>query len=143
MPLRPIALLGLTLLLTACAGKPPVPEAPAPVPELVEESASELLHQLSGSLLGVPKGADVELALLEVHPRNRPDKLLSSVQLKGRGDALPFILKFNPENFPSDQRVELRGRVTQSGRLIMRLPPKTIHSDDSRALGPLHLVPAP
>ena len=69
--------------------------------------------------------------------------LLSNVQLKGRGSELPFILQFNPDAFPAGQRVELRGRVTRAGQLIMRLPPRTISSAASQALGPLQLVPAP
>jgi uncharacterized lipoprotein YbaY len=85
----------------------------------------------------------VELALLEVDRRDQPDRLLSNVQLKGRDGELPFILQFNPDAFPAGQRVELRGRVTRAGQLIMRLPPRTISSAASQALGPLQLVPAP
>ena len=75
--------------------------------------------------------------------RDQPDRLLSNVQLKGRDGELPFILQFNPDAFPAGQRVELRGRVTRAGQLIMRLPPRTISSAASQALGPLQLVPAP
>ena len=103
----------------------------------------KLLNELSGSLIGAPAGSDVELALLEVDRRDQPDRLLSNVQLKGRDGELPFILQFNPDAFPAGQRVELRGRVTRAGQLIMRLPPRTISSAASQALGPLQLVPAP
>ena len=144
---------GLTaLLLAACAGEAPKPvTAPTPAkPEVaikpavpIEQPLPAHLRELRGSLLTPPAGSDVELALLEVDRRDQPDRLLSNVQLKGRDGELPFILQFNPDAFPAGQRVELRGRVTRAGQLIMRLPPRTISSAASQALGPLQLVPAP
>ena len=145
MSLRRLVLPVLLASLAGCASQPAEPPQPQPVPPVELSSAphSKLLNELSGSLLGAPEGSEVELALLEVNERNRPDKLLSSLKLTGRGSELPFILQFNPDAFPSGQRVELRGRVTRSGQLIMRLPPRTIQSAASQALGPLQLVPAP
>ncbi len=93
---------------------------------------SKLLNELSGSLIGAPAGSDVELALLEVDRRDQPDRLLSNVQLKGRGTELPFILQFNPDTFRPGQRVELRGRVTRAGQLIMRLPSRSIPAPPAR-----------
>ena len=36
---------------------------------------------------------------------------------------LAFRLRFNPQAFPAGGRVELRGRASQSGQLILHLPP--------------------
>ncbi len=145
MSLRRLVLPALLTALAGCAGQPAEPPPPQAVPpiELSHAPHSELLNELRGSLLGAPEGSEVELALLEIDEHDRPDKLLSSLKLSGRGTELPFILQFNPEAFPSAQRVELRGRVTRSGQLIMRLPARPIHSAASQALGPLQLVPAP
>ncbi|MCQ4257121.1 YbaY family lipoprotein [Pseudomonas stutzeri] len=117
------------------------PTAPVTFEELPQETT--LMHELHGSLIGVPADSEVELALLEVNRRDQPDRLLSNVQLQGRGTELPFILKFNAEEFPKEQQVELRGRVTRSGQLIMRLPAVEVTSSASQSLGPLRLVPAP
>ncbi len=141
MPSRFLVLPALLTLLAGCGSQPSEPPT-APV-KLSTAPHSKLLNELSGSLIGAPAGSDVELALLEVDRRDQPDRLLSNVQLKGRGSELPFILQFNPDAFPAGQRVELRGRVTRAGQLIMRLPPRTISSAASQALGPLQLVPAP
>jgi len=138
---RLLVLPALLALLGGCSSQPSEPPS-APV-ELSSAPHSKLLNELSGSLIGAPAGSDVELALLEVDRRDQPDRLLSNVQLKGRGSKLPFILQFNPDAFPTGQRVELRGRVTQAGQLIMKLPSRTIASPASQALGPLQLVPAP
>lgn len=140
MPLRTAFVPLLLILLAGCGSQPPAP--PAPV-ELSSAPHSKLHNELSGSLIGAPAGSEVELALLEVDRRDQPDRLLSNVQLKGRGSELPFILQFNPDAFPAGQRVELRGRVTRAGQLIMRLPALQIRNASSQALGPLQLVPAP
>ncbi|MAL93368.1 MAG: hypothetical protein CMK94_18330 [Pseudomonas sp.] len=141
MPSRFLVLPALLTLLAGCGSQPSEPPT-APV-ELSTAPHSKLLNELSGGLIGAPAGSDVELALLEVDRRDQPDRLLSNVQLKGRDGELPFMLQFNPDAFPAGQRVELRGRVTRAGQLIMRLPPRTISSAASQALGPLQLVPAP
>gem|GEM_PF-40099 len=141
VPLRPALPFALLAVLAGCSSPPSEP--PTPAIELSAAPHSKLLNELSGSLLGAPVDSEVELALLEVDRRDQPDRLLSNVRLKGRGSELPFILQFNPDAFPPNQRVELRGRVTRAGQLIMRLPPRTIVSPASQALGPLQLVPAP
>ena len=127
MPLRTAFVPLLLILLAGCGSQPPAP--PAPV-ELSSAPHSKLNNELSGSLIGAPAGSEVELALLEVDRRDQPDRLLSNVQ-------------FNPDVFPVGQRVELRGRVTRAGQLIMRLPALQIRNASSQALGPLQLVPAP
>ncbi|MCQ4311102.1 YbaY family lipoprotein [Pseudomonas stutzeri] len=142
MRLRPFVLPALLLLLAGCSSQ----EAQRPTAPVTFEDpprATTPMHELHGSLIGVPADSEVELALLEVNRRDQPDRLLSNVKLKGRGGELPFILKFNAENFPKDQQVELRGRVTRSGQLIMRLPAVLVSSPASQSLGPLRLVPAP
>ncbi|WP_374105173.1 YbaY family lipoprotein [Pseudomonas sp. MTM4] len=142
MQLRPFMLPVLLLALAGCSSQETQRPA-APVTFKEPPQATTPLHELHGSLLGVPADSEVDLALLEVNRRDQPDRLLSNVSLKGRGGELPFILKFNAENFPKDQQVELRGRVTRSGQLIMRLPAVQISSPASQSLGPLRLVPAP
>lgn len=142
MQLRPFMLPVLLLALAGCSSQETQRPA-APVTFEEPPQATTPLHELHGSLLGVPAGSEVDLALLEVNRRDQPDRLLSNVSLTGRGGELPFILKFNAENFPKDQQVELRGRVTRSGQLIMRLPAVQISSPASQSLGPLRLVPAP
>ncbi|AHL76934.1 hypothetical protein CH92_18345 [Stutzerimonas stutzeri] len=143
MPLRPFVLpVLLVVVLVGCSSQQSQrPSAPVTFED--PPAAVTPLHELHGSLIGVPADSEVELALLEVNRRDQPDRLLSSVQLKGRGNELPFILKFNAEKFPKDQQVELRGRVTRSGQLIMRLPAVQVSSPASQSLGPLRLVPAP
>jgi uncharacterized lipoprotein YbaY len=149
MPLRLFALLSLAGLLAACAAKPPVaPQLPAePVaPAAPSENAAPLpayLRELSGSLLGVPHGAEAELALLVLDHRGLPDGLLGNIQIRGNGAPLPFRLPFNPQAFAPGARVELRGRVHVSGRLILRLLPLPIRHAPSQSLGELRLVPAP
>ena len=98
---------------------------------------------MSGSLLNVPNAADVELALLAVDARGRPQALIGSIQLRGNGNPLAFHLPFNPETFNKHSRVELHGRTNQAGRLILRLPPQPIARGETQALGELRLVPAP
>jgi uncharacterized lipoprotein YbaY len=140
--LRPFVLPALIAMLVGCSSQQTQrPTAPVTFEELPQETT--LMHELHGSLIGVPADSEVELALLEVNRRDQPDRLLSNVQLQGRGTELPFILKFNAEEFPKEQQVELRGRVTRSGQLIMRLPAVEVTSSASQSLGPLRLVPAP
>lgn len=146
---RPLAPLALAGLLAACAGEPAAPPAQTakPAPETRGEAAAAplpaQLREISGSLLGVPSGAEVELALLKVDERGVPQALLGNLQLRGNGAPLPFRLTFDPQAFARDARVELRGRAHLAGRLILRLPPRPIAHADSQSLGELHLVPKP
>jgi Uncharacterized protein conserved in bacteria len=100
-------------------------------------------RELSGTLLEIPAGADVELALLVIDDRDRPQQLLASSTLTGTGQALPYRLRFNPEAFPAGARVELRGRASSSGQLIMHLPPVRIIQAQTQATGPLRFEKAP
>jgi len=140
----PILLSGL---LVACASDPaPAPvDAPptAPKPMLEPQSQASHLPAVSGQLLGVAAGAEVELALLVVDARGRPGRSLGSQQLRGGGDALPFELHFEPTALQAGQRLELRARVSHSGRLVQRLIPRTIASQSNQSLGELSLVAAP
>ncbi|MDA7088167.1 hypothetical protein PH586_17400 [Pseudomonas sp. SA3-5] len=147
--MRLLAPFTLASLLAACAGEPSVPPQPpatsAPATSMGAASAPLPAHlrELSGSLLGVPNASEVELALLLIDARGLPQGLLSNIQLTGNGAALPFRLPFNPQAFIPGTRVELRGRVNQAGRLILRLPPQAIEHNDSQQLGELRLEPAP
>lgn len=151
MPRRPL-LACLFLLLAACAGEAPKPVTPpaATKPEVAIKPATPIaqplpahLRELHGSLLTPPAGSDVELALLVVDERDRPQRLLASQTLAGTGHALPFRLRFDPQQFPGGARIELRARISQSGRLILRLPPQRVLQADSRDFGALPLVSAP
>ncbi len=134
----------LTVLLAGCASQPaeqPTPIAP-PGPPAHAPIETEL-HAVTGTLLGVPAGAEVELALLHVDEKRRPERLLGSLRLRGNGQPLPFLLRFNTEIFDTNQPVELRGRVTQDDRLTMVLPARRIATGDNQSLGALQVVPTP
>jgi len=153
MPSRPLVLLSLVGLLAACsseATKPPQAPAPAaPAAKAAIKAPAELgplpayQRELSGSLLGIPAGAEVELALLVIDPRGRPQKLLASAKQTGNNQPLPFQLRFNPEAFPAGARVELRGRASQSGQLILHLVPVRIDQPATQVVGNLQLQKAP
>lgn len=150
MTLRPLVLLGLVGLLAACSSnEPPNPVAakPASAPAIKVPAGPGPLQpfqrELSGQLLGVPSGAEVELALLVIDERGRPQKLLTSTVLQGNDKSLPFQLRFNPEAFPVGARVELRGRASKSGQLILHLPSLRIEQPNTQALGPLQFETAP
>lgn len=139
-------LLALTLL-AACSSKAPAPVSPA---SRAPQPAAQLpanMRELSGMLTStdgyLPAGADVELALLLVNQRAQPQRALASLDLQANGGALPFSLRFAPEAFPADARIELHVRATQNGQLAWRLRPLPIAVGQSQALGELRLAPAP
>ncbi|NMY52584.1 MULTISPECIES: YbaY family lipoprotein [unclassified Pseudomonas] len=146
-PLQPLILVSLIALLTACASDSPPPAKPTvqtPTPTPAEaKPLPAYQRELSGSLLNVPNEADVELALLAVDQRGRPQTLLGNIQLRGTGNPLAFRLPFNPETFNKHSRIELHGRANQAGRLILRLPEQPIARGETQNLGELRLVPAP
>ena len=135
--------LALSGLLVACASEQPAVPAPAPETDAPPASVATPTPALRGQLLGVAQGADVELALLAIDLSGRPRALLGQAHLRGDGQALPFHLPLNVVPPSQTQRVELRGRVSQAGRLVQRLPARAITHLRDQALGPLHLVPAP
>jgi uncharacterized lipoprotein YbaY len=150
MHLRALVVLCCASLLAACGSDRPKTEAvPAPASAKVAKNAEPLgplpayQRELSGTLLEIPAGADVELALLVIDDRDRPQQLLASSTLTGTGQALPYHLRFNPEVFPAGARVELRGRASSSGQLIMHLPPVRIIQAQTQATGPLRFEKAP
>ncbi|UUY08862.1 YbaY family lipoprotein [Pseudomonas sp. J452] len=153
MSIRLLLPLFSTLLLAACASapeKPTPPVAPAPAPVAVTKPAVVVeaplpshMRELRGSLRTPPAGSEVEMALLVIDERDRPQQLLGSLKLSGNGQLLPFRLPFNPAYFPSGARVELRARISQSGRLVLRLPPQRISQAQTQSLGELPLVSAP
>ncbi|MEF9672602.1 hypothetical protein [Pseudomonas sp. MWU13-2100] len=152
MSVRPLVLLSLAGLLAACGSPPPKPVPAAPVQQQTSKpvNAYEALgplpasqRELSGTLQGVPKDAEAELALLVIDERGRPQQLLASSRIRGTGQLLPFQLRFNPQVFPLGNRVELRGRASQSGQLILHLPARIITEPTTQALGQLQLFAAP
>ncbi|HKS13406.1 MAG TPA: YbaY family lipoprotein [Pseudomonas sp.] len=147
---RALAVLCLGALLAACSSEGPKPEqaAAAPAPKSVKKVESlgplpAFQRELSGTLLEVPVGAEVELALLVIDDRGRPQRLLASSNITGTGQALPYQLRFNPEAFPAGARVELRGRASRSGQLILHLPALRISQAQTQATGPLRFEKAP
>jgi len=149
MSFRPLLLLSLVSLLAACSSDVPKPAVPAvsPIPAASAQPGLGPLpafqRELSGTLLAVPAGAEVQLALLVIDNNNRPQRLLASGKWTGNNQPLPFQLRFNPDAFPADARVELRGRAVQSGQLILHLPSLRIEQPTTQALGPLQLEKAP
>jgi len=154
MSLKPLVLLSVFSLLVACGSDAPKPQPPTPGPasETAQKKARQSTElgplpayqrELSGTLQGVPQGAEVELALLVIDEKDRPQQLLASSSLIGTNQLLPFHLRFNPESFPAGARVELRGRASQSGQLILHLPSQLITQPTTQALGQLQFVKAP
>ncbi|MBC3411757.1 YbaY family lipoprotein [Pseudomonas sp. SWRI107] len=148
---RALVVLCCAALLAACGSDRPKTEPAAP-PAPAKTATSKTVplgplpayqRELSGTLLEIPAGATVELALLVIDERGRPQQLLASSTLTGTGQALPYQLRFNPEAFPAGARVELRGRASQSGQLIMHLPPQPIAQAQTQATGPLRFEQAP
>ncbi|HFH4708810.1 TPA: hypothetical protein ACGJ6O_003111 [Pseudomonas aeruginosa] len=146
MTLRSIALLAV-LLLAACSSDKP---KPAPTPQasrsvtMVEPVLPAHLRELSGTLSSIqgslPRGSEVQMALLVIDERDRPQRLLAT------GELMPFRLPFNPESFPpagGALRVELHARVIKSGQLAWRLHPLRIAQPTTQSLGELRLVRAP
>jgi len=148
MHYRALVVLCCAALLAACGSDRPKTDNPVPAP--APSAKAEVLgplpayqRELSGTLLEIPAGAEVELALLVIDERDRPQRLLASSNLTGTGQALPYHLRFNPEAFPPGARVELRGRASNSGQLIMHLPPVRITQAQTQATGPLRFEKAP
>ncbi|NWL05456.1 YbaY family lipoprotein [Pseudomonas hunanensis] len=150
MHYRALVVLCCAALLAACGSdRPKTDNLPAPAPARSAKQAEVLgplpayQRELSGTLLEIPAGANVELALLVIDERDRPQGLLASSTLTGTGQVLPYHLRFNPEAFPAGARVELRGRASSSGQLIMHLPPVRITQAQTQATGPLRFEKAP
>ena len=149
MSFRSLVVLGFAALLTACSSEAPKPVPPQPPATPVAKHVHvptplpAYQRELSGSFSNIPRGAEVEIALLVVDERGRPQRLLASDTLDGTGQALPFQLRFNPEVFPAGGRVELRARASQSGQLILHLKPLAVTRAETQAFGPLQLEKAP
>jgi len=148
--MRLLPLLLLSCLLFGCSNQPADDRpTPAPVAAAVKQIPKEApaadpnLNQLSGTLLTPAAGSVVELAILLVDAQGRPRGLLQSRTLSGTGQALPFTLSFTKPSPAIDLRLQLRGRVSVSGRLVQRLPGKFIPAEQNSQLGALTLVSAP
>ncbi|MCO7513398.1 YbaY family lipoprotein [Pseudomonas guariconensis] len=147
---RALVVLCFAGLLAACGSDRPKTEQPPVAPPAKAAKQSEdpgplpaYQRELSGTLLEIPAGAEVELALLVIDERGRPQRLLASSNLTGTGQPMPYRLRFNPEAFPAGARVELRGRASRSGQLILHLPAQRIFQATTQATGPLRFQKAP
>ena len=149
MPLRTLVLLCLASLLVACSSESPKSAQPQVLAQPKTDAPADLgplpayQRELSGVLTGVPAGAEVELAMLIIDERGRPQGLMASSKIAGNNQALPFKLRFNPEAFPVGARVELRGRASKSGQLILHLPSRIISQPSTHTWGTLAFVKAP
>ncbi|MDD2046990.1 hypothetical protein [Pseudomonas putida] len=148
MPFRALVVLSFAALLAACSSDQPQQalEPKAPVASKTAKPLGPLpayQRELSGTLLNVPAGAEIELALLVIDDRGRPQDLLASSTLNSNGLDMPYQLRFNPEAFPAGARVELRGRASKSGQLILHLPPVRIFQAQTQVTGPLRFEKAP
>ncbi len=151
MQLRPLVLLTLLGFLVSCSSQSPKPSTPQPQPAQEKkipgiENLGPLpayQREINGSLTNVPAGAEVEMALMVIDERSRPQQLLASSVLTGNGQPLAFRLRYNPEAFPAGARVELRGRASESGQLTLHLPAVRITQPITQTTGPLQLVKAP
>lgn len=84
------------------------------------------LLQLEGIVLNVPANSELELALFALDKQNKPIQLLAVESYQGNGNALTFNMAFQPHqttNKSAIHAIELRGRVTQAGRLVGYLAP--------------------
>ena len=142
--MNPLLPLALTTLLAACSSQTPAPDpqplrdAPSPVQETTHQPG------LRGTLVGAAPGALVEVALLRVDQRGRPVGLISQQNLRAEGSQLTFNLPTANTQAPNTAgQLELRARVSQSGRLIQRLPARRVQGPLVQDLGALQLVPAP
>ena len=120
MQLRPLVLLTLFGFLVACSSEAPKPSTPQPQPAQekkvpgIEDLGPLPAYQreINGSLTNVPAGAEVEMALLVIDDRSRPQQLLASSVLSGNGKPLAFRLRFSPDAFPEIGRASCRERVS-------------------------------
>ena len=144
-PFRPLILLSLLAVLSACTRDTPEQPVAVAAPPVQAAPTPLQAHQreLTGSLLNIPLAADVELALLAIDSRGKPYATLGTTQLRGHGEPIEYRLVFASQAFTLHPRIELHGRALQAGKLILRLPPQAIIRANSQTLGALHLVPAP
>lgn len=103
-----------SLLLTAClySGTKQTRETYSPKPVSLE-----------GIVLNVPNKANIELALLALDEQNRPTELLAVERYKSNGNPVSFQLGFDMSKARQFKAVELRGRVSQAGKLLGYLSP--------------------
>lgn len=79
--------------------------------------------QLEGVVLNVPNKSNLELALFALDSDNKPKQLLATEHYKSNGNALTFQVNFKLDKELSFHALELRGRVTQAGKLVGYLTP--------------------
>ena len=148
--MRSLTLMLLGCLMSGCSS-PPVADQPAPSPteKAIIKAASltpktaENQQQISGTLLTPAPGSVIELAVLLVDTKGQARGLVKSFTLSGTGQALPFALAFDQTTPAADLRLQLRARVSVSGRLVQRLPGQLIQPALKSNLGKLKLVSAP
>jgi len=148
--MRPLPLILLASLMLGCSSQPADDQAnSAPAntsarqPVKVAPAAEPNLNQVTGTLLTPAAGSVVELAILLVDAKGQPRSMLESHTLSGTGQALPFTLSFAKPLQAPDLRLQLRARVSVSGRLVQRLPGQLIDPALNADLGVLQLVAAP
>lgn len=151
MTLRPIALLAV-LLLAACSSDKP---KPAPTPQasrsvtMVEPVLPAHLRELSGTLSSIqgslPRGSEVQMALLVIDERDRPQRLLASETVLATANSCPSACRSTPN--PSAGRWRAARRTARAGDPVrpVGLAPASVadRPADHPVLGELRLVRAP
>lgn len=79
--------------------------------------------QLVGVVLNVPNNSHLELALFALDENNKPKQLLATEHYTVKGNALAFQINCYLTQELSANAIELRGRVSQSGKLLGYLTP--------------------
>lgn len=79
--------------------------------------------RLEGIVLNIPAHSNLELALFALDNNNRPEKLIASEHFKNVTNTVIFQIKFDMAKAKPFSALELRGRVTQSGKLVGYLTP--------------------
>ena len=112
MSLRTCVLLCFVSLLAACSSEPAKPPQTQVLAQPETDAPADLgplpayQRELSGVLTGAPKGAEVELAILIVDERGRPQGLMASSKIIGNNLYLNrnyFFAKWNRYEFAFSQ----------------------------------------
>lgn len=89
----------------------------------IDDKTRVEMYQIEGIVLNIPSNKKVDLMLFSIDDQNKPQELLASKQYKGNGNAISFQLPFKLTSTNSFKRLEIRGRVIESGHATRFLTP--------------------